>query len=61
MNSRRPIGTSLLTQLVLATNSLISDTYMQHTIAAMFVLAFHSFLRIDEITIRTGVSPTCLL
>ena len=61
MNSRRPIGLSLLTQLVLAANSVISDTYMQHTIAAMFVLAFHGFLRIGEITIRTGVSPTCLL
>ena len=61
MNSRRPIGMSLLTQLVLATNSVISDTYIQHTIAAMFLLAVHGFLRICEITIRTGVSSTCLL
>ena len=61
MDSRRPIGLSLLTQLVLATNSVISDAYMQHTIASMILLELHGFLLIGEITIRTGLSPTCLL
>ena len=31
--------------------------YLQQTIAAMFLLAFHGFMHIDEITVRPGVSP----
>ena len=56
LDGRHPIDFSIITQLVLATKSVISDVFLQQTIAAMFLLAFHRFLRIGEINVGPGVS-----
>ena len=57
LDSRRPIGIAMLPHLVHATKAVIADPYERRLVAAMFLLAFHGFLRIGEITIRPGVSP----
>lgn len=57
LDSRRPIDIAMLPHLVHATKAVIADPYERRLVAAMFLLAFHGFLRIGEITIRPGVSP----
>ena len=47
----------MLPGLVHATKAAIADPFERRLVAAMFLLAFHGFLRIGEITIRPGGSP----
>ena len=54
---RRPIDIAMLHHLIHATKAVIADPYERRYVAAMFLLAFHGFQRIGEITIRAGVSP----
>ena len=55
MDLRQPIDLKLLGLLVRAAKYVIPDRFLQLCIAAMFMLAFHGFLRIGEITVRPGV------
>ena len=52
---RRPIDLHMLGQLVSATKAVIPEKFTQLCVAAMYMLAFHGFLRIGEITVRAGV------
>ena len=56
VDSRKPIDLHMLAQLVHASKAVIPEKFTQLCIAAMFMLAFHGFLRIGEITVRPGVS-----
>ena len=58
---RRPIDLEMLSNLVSATKAIISDKFTQLCIAAMFMLAFHGFVRIGEITLRPGISSQHVL
>ena len=55
MDLRQPIDLKLLGLLVRAAKYVIPDRFLQLCIAVMFMLAFHGFLRIGEITVRPGV------
>ena len=55
IDSRRPIDLCMLGQLTKATKAVIPNKFSQLCIAAMFMLAFHGFLRIGEICVRSGV------
>ena len=55
IDSRRPIDLCMLGQLTKATKAVIPKKNSQLCIAAMFMLAFHGFLRIGEICVRSGV------
>ena len=55
MDLRRPFDQNMLGLLVRAAKYVIPDKLLQICIAAMFMLAFHGFLRIGEITVRPGV------
>ena len=57
LDSRRPIDIAMLPGLVHATKAAIADPFERRLVAAMFLLAFHGFLRIGEITISPGGSP----
>ena len=52
---RKPIDLCKLGNLAKASIEVIPDQFTQLCISAMFVLAFHGFLRIGEITVRSGV------
>ena len=56
VDSRKPIDLHMLGQLVHASKAVIPEKFTQLCIAAMFMLVFHGFLRIGEITVRPGVS-----
>ena len=56
VDSRKPIDLRMLGQLVQASKAVIPEKFTQLCIAAMFMLVFHGFLRIGEITVRPGVS-----
>ena len=45
----------MLGNLAKASIEVIPDQFTQLCISAMFMLAFHGFLRIGEITVRSGV------
>ena len=55
VDSRRPIDLPMLAQLVATTSVVIPNQFLEYCISAMFMLAFHGFLRIGEITKRPGV------
>ena len=52
---RKPIDPGMLGHLAKASMYVIPDKFTQLCIAAMFMSAFHGFLRIGEITVRPGV------
>ena len=53
---KKPIDLGMLGHLAKASIYVIPDKFTQLCIAAaMFMLAFHGFLRIGEITVRSGV------
>ena len=45
----------MLGKLVSATKAVITDKFTKLYVAAMYILGFHGFLRIGEITVRAGV------
>ena len=52
---RKPIDLCMLGNLAKVSIEVIPDQFTQLCISAMFMLAFHGFLRIGEITVRSGV------
>lgn len=58
---RRPIDLPVLTAIVGSAKQIIHDIYMKKCIVAMFLLAFHAFLRIGEITVSSQSSHPGLL
>ena len=60
VDTRRPILPPLLKKLVLSVKSVVSHSYDQKLFQAMFLLAFHAFLRIGEITFSPS-SPDNIL
>lgn len=51
-DSRLPITGPILAKLLAAVPLVITGEYHQHLLKSMFLLAFHAFLRIGEITTR---------
>ncbi len=49
---RSPIDLKLLHRMIQAINTSVSSPYSSFLFQAMFLLAFHAFLRIGEITVR---------
>lgn len=59
MDSRRSIELHILVHLVSVSKVVITDKFTQLCITAMFLLAFHGFLRIGEMTAVWRVDRTC--
>ena len=57
VDSRKHIDLHMLGQLVQASKAVIPEQFAQLCIAAMFMLAFHGFLRICEITVVSVFRP----
>ena len=51
-DTRLPITKSVLSKIVHAINFVASSEYIQLLLKSMFLLAFHAFLRIGEITVH---------
>lgn len=52
LDSRLPITGAILIKILNATSHVVSNRFHQSLLRAMFLLAFHAFLRIGEITTR---------
>lgn len=57
---RRPITLSVLSDLLDSLSHVCNSFYQQKLFTAMFLLAFHAFLRIGEITVRGKENPNLL-
>lgn len=57
---RKPITLEILKHLVAALPCVCSSFYQQKLMATMFLMAFHAFLRIGEITVRSKSNPNLL-
>lgn len=53
VDSRLPITKDMLTKLVQAVPSVISNPYNQHLLKAMMALAYYCFRRIGEIAVKS--------
>ena len=53
VDSRLPITKDILTKLVQAVPSVISNPYIQHLLRAMMSLAYYCFFRIGEIAVKS--------
>jgi len=56
-DTRRPITLPLLYKLIAALPLIHSDQYYRQLTKTMFLTAFHAFLRVGELTIRSRGSP----
>lgn len=52
-DTRLPITPSVLYKIVDATNFIVSSDYVHRMLKSMFLLAFHAFLRIGEMTVHS--------
>ena len=52
-DTRLPISPSILHKIVDATQFIVSSAYLRNMLQSMFLLAFHAFLRIGEITVHS--------
>lgn len=52
VDTRLPITCHILTEMLSAISQVINGRYYQSLLKAMFLLAFHAFLRISEITMK---------
>ena len=50
---RLPISPAVLYKVVDSTLFIVSSAYLRHMLQSMFLLAFHAFLRIGEITVHS--------
>jgi len=57
---RRPITLSVLSDLLDSLSHVCNSFYQQKLFTAMFLLAFHAFLRIGEITVCGKENPNLL-
>jgi len=56
-DTRQPITLAILHKLVQAIPSAQFDPFQQTLIKSMFLIAFHGFLRVGEITVRSPTAP----
>ena len=52
-DTRLPISSAVLYKIVDSTLFIVSSAYLRHMLQSMFLLAFHAFLRIGEITVHS--------
>ena len=52
-DTRLPITPTVLHKIVDATKYIVSSAYLRNMLQSMFLLAFHAFLRIGEITVHS--------
>lgn len=57
---RRPLTLSVLNDLLDSLSHVCNSFYQHKLFTAMFLLAFHAFLRIGEITVRGKENPNLL-
>ena len=57
---RKPILPSFLKKLVFSVNSVVSSNFTRNLFKATFLLAFHAFLRVGEITMSASGSDNLL-
>ena len=60
-DSRLPITSTILSRLVNAMPSLVSNVYNQLLLQAMLVVAFHGLMRVGEITSSKSQTPSILI
>ncbi|XP_062590269.1 uncharacterized protein LOC134251855, partial [Saccostrea cucullata] len=58
---RQPITLDILGKLLVAIPHVANSKYQEYLYMAMFLLAFYAFLRVGEITVRSGSNPNLLL
>ena len=58
---RQPITLDVLEKLLVAVQYVAISGYQTHLYRAMFLLAFYAFLRVGEVTVRSGPNPNLLL
>lgn len=59
-DSRLPITPAILKSLIYSLIHTCNSNFLRHMLKAMYLLAFHAFLRIGEITGSTSSQGNCL-